>query len=110
GIITALADGGFRGQVSRVTSEDSFIPLGDAASEVLLSERAIDSAARSLMLATSTPPARPAKPNTPARPNAAAAPARPATADTPARPSTAARPARPNTADTPARPNTAARL
>jgi 2-oxoisovalerate dehydrogenase E1 component len=109
GIITALADGGFRGQVSRVTSEDSFIPLGDAASEVLLSERAIESAARSLMLTASTPPARPATPNTPARPNTPAAPARPNTADTPARPNTPARPARPNTADTPARPNTPAR-
>jgi 2-oxoisovalerate dehydrogenase E1 component len=55
GIISALADGGFRGRVTRVTSADSFIPLGDAAAEVLLSERAIESAARSLML---TVPAR----------------------------------------------------
>jgi 2-oxoisovalerate dehydrogenase E1 component len=49
GVLAALADGGFRGQVARVTSEDSFIPLGDAAATVLLSEQAIESAARSLL-------------------------------------------------------------
>jgi 2-oxoisovalerate dehydrogenase E1 component len=59
GIITALADSGFRGRVSRVTSADSFIPLGDAAAEVLLSERTIESAARSLMLDAPSP--RPAR-------------------------------------------------
>jgi len=49
GIITALNDAGFAGRVARVTSEDSFIPLGDAAATVLLSEAAIESAARQLV-------------------------------------------------------------
>jgi 2-oxoisovalerate dehydrogenase E1 component len=48
-VLTALADGGFHGPVVRVTSEDSFIPLGDAAALVLLSERTIESAARDLI-------------------------------------------------------------
>ena len=48
-VITALADEGFSGHVARVTSEDSFIPLGDAAATVLLSEQAIESAARALI-------------------------------------------------------------
>jgi 2-oxoisovalerate dehydrogenase E1 component len=48
-VVTALADGGFGGRVARVTSEDSFIPLGDAAASVLLSEQAIESAARALL-------------------------------------------------------------
>ena len=48
-VVTALADGGFGGHVARVTSEDSFIPLGDAAGSVLLSEQAIESAARDLL-------------------------------------------------------------
>jgi 2-oxoisovalerate dehydrogenase E1 component len=45
GVISALADAGFTGRVGRVASEDSFIPLGDAAASVLLSEAAIESAA-----------------------------------------------------------------
>ena len=45
GVLSALADAGFMGRVGRVASEDSFIPLGDAASAVLLSEAAIESAA-----------------------------------------------------------------
>ncbi len=48
-VLAALADGGFRGQAVRVTSEDSFIPLGDAASAVLLSGSAIEAAARALV-------------------------------------------------------------
>jgi 2-oxoisovalerate dehydrogenase E1 component len=48
-VVAALADGGFGGHVARVTSEDSFIPLGDAAGSVLLSEQAIESAARDLL-------------------------------------------------------------
>ncbi|MFK7992145.1 MAG: thiamine pyrophosphate-dependent enzyme, partial [Sandaracinaceae bacterium] len=47
-VITALVDGGFRGPIRRVTSEDSFVPLGPAAHHVLLSEQAIVAAARSL--------------------------------------------------------------
>ncbi|SNS38024.1 thiamine pyrophosphate-dependent enzyme [Actinomadura mexicana] len=49
GVLTALADAGFRGRAARVTSEDSFIPLGDAAYHVLLSEAAIEEAARRLL-------------------------------------------------------------
>jgi 2-oxoisovalerate dehydrogenase E1 component len=48
-VLTALTDGGFSGPMSRVTSEDSFIPLGDAAATVLLSERTIESAALDLI-------------------------------------------------------------
>ncbi|MFD0534431.1 alpha-ketoacid dehydrogenase subunit beta [Actinomadura luteofluorescens] len=49
GVLTALADAGFPGRAARVTSEDSFIPLGDAAYHVLLSEAAIEEAARRLL-------------------------------------------------------------
>jgi 2-oxoisovalerate dehydrogenase E1 component len=41
GVLAALSDAGFPGQVRRVTSEDSFIPLGRAAHHVLVSEPAI---------------------------------------------------------------------
>jgi 2-oxoisovalerate dehydrogenase E1 component len=49
GVITALSDAGFDGPVTRVTSEDSFIPLGGAARTVLLSQQAIETAARKLL-------------------------------------------------------------
>ncbi len=49
GVLTALTDAGFQGRVARVTSEDSFIPLGDAAHHVLLSEKAIEDAAEKLI-------------------------------------------------------------
>ena len=49
GVLAALADNGFGGRVARVTSQDSFVPLGDAASAVLLSQAAIEDAGRSLM-------------------------------------------------------------
>jgi 2-oxoisovalerate dehydrogenase E1 component len=49
GIITALADAGYAGRLARVTSEDSFIPLGDAAATVLLSQQSIEAAARALV-------------------------------------------------------------
>ena len=48
-VLAALADGAFRGQAMRVTSEDSFVPLGDAAAAVLLSQQAIEAAARALV-------------------------------------------------------------
>jgi 2-oxoisovalerate dehydrogenase E1 component len=48
-VVTALADEGFTGRLARVTSEDSFIPLGEAAATVLLSGQAIESAARGLI-------------------------------------------------------------
>jgi len=47
-ILTALVDGGFEGKMRRVTSEDAFIPLGDAANLVLLQEEAIEAAALEL--------------------------------------------------------------
>ena len=47
-VLAVLADGGFDGKVARVTSEDSFVPLGDGAAAVLLSQQAIEAAARSL--------------------------------------------------------------
>jgi 2-oxoisovalerate dehydrogenase E1 component len=48
-VITALVDEGFRGPVARVTSADSYIPLGDAARHVLLSEQTIEAAALALL-------------------------------------------------------------
>lgn len=49
GVVTALLDRGYRGRLARVASADSFIPLGDAALRVLLSEERIEAAARELM-------------------------------------------------------------
>ena len=46
GIVTALVEAGFDGRIHRVASKDSFIPLGDAARLVLLSEEEIALAAR----------------------------------------------------------------
>ena len=48
GIVTALLENGFTGRVTRVSSRDSFIPLGDAANLVLLGEEEIERAARRL--------------------------------------------------------------
>jgi 2-oxoisovalerate dehydrogenase E1 component len=41
GVITALVDAGFGGTIERVASKDSFVPLGDAANLVLVSEAEI---------------------------------------------------------------------
>jgi 2-oxoisovalerate dehydrogenase E1 component len=49
GVITTLVDAGFTGRIARVASQDSFIPLGDAADAVLLSQAAIEEAARDLL-------------------------------------------------------------
>lgn len=49
-VYAALIDSGYRGALARVTSEDSFVPLGPAAGTVLLSESAIETAARRLIL------------------------------------------------------------
>ena len=46
--MAALVDAGFDGRLARVASKDSFIPLGDAASLVLLSEAEIRQAALAL--------------------------------------------------------------
>jgi 2-oxoisovalerate dehydrogenase E1 component len=48
GVLAALLEHGFSGTVERVASRDSFIPLGDAALQVLLSEDTIDAAALKL--------------------------------------------------------------
>ncbi|GAA2827764.1 thiamine pyrophosphate-dependent enzyme [Crossiella cryophila] len=48
-VVTALIDHGFAGRIRRVTSADSFIPLGPAASHVLLSEADIAKAALELL-------------------------------------------------------------
>jgi 2-oxoisovalerate dehydrogenase E1 component len=49
GVLAALVDAGFDGRMARVTSKDSFIPLGDAALHVLVSEADIERAARRLI-------------------------------------------------------------
>ncbi len=49
GVITGLVDRGFEGKMRRVTSADSFVPLGDAALTVLLDEASIEAAARDLV-------------------------------------------------------------
>ncbi len=49
GVITALIDAGFTGRIARVASQDSFVPLGDAAGTVLLSQASIEDAARDLL-------------------------------------------------------------
>jgi 2-oxoisovalerate dehydrogenase E1 component len=48
GIVTALVENGFTGRISRMSSHDSFVPLGDAANLVLLDENTIETAARLL--------------------------------------------------------------
>jgi 2-oxoisovalerate dehydrogenase E1 component len=45
GVMAVLIDAGYRGKLRRVNSCDSFVPLGNAAFEVLLSEREIANAA-----------------------------------------------------------------
>lgn len=45
GVLATLLAHGYTGRVDRVASRDSFIPLGDAALEVLLSEDTIEAAA-----------------------------------------------------------------
>jgi len=45
GVVAALTDAGFPGPIRRVTSEDSFVPLGPAANVVLLDEATIEKAA-----------------------------------------------------------------
>ncbi|TDC84433.1 transketolase [Micromonospora sp. KC606] len=49
GVIAALVDGGFVGTVRRVAGVDAFVPLGPAAREVLVSEKAITEGARTLL-------------------------------------------------------------
>jgi 2-oxoisovalerate dehydrogenase E1 component len=49
GILAELVDAGFEGRMARVTSKDSFVPLGDAARLVLVSEDEIEAAALALL-------------------------------------------------------------
>ncbi|NUP22634.1 MAG: MFS transporter [Streptomyces sp.] len=49
GVVTALVDAGFTGAIRRVTSVDSFIPLGRAAQLVLVSEADVERAAGELL-------------------------------------------------------------
>ena len=49
GILAELVDSGFDGRMARVTSKDSFVPLGDAARLVLVSEEEIEAAALQLV-------------------------------------------------------------
>ncbi|MBV9534960.1 MAG: hypothetical protein JO321_06045 [Solirubrobacterales bacterium] len=54
GIVSALVDARFDGSVSRLNSEDSFVPLGEAANHVLLGEEQIEAAARALVAEAQT--------------------------------------------------------
>jgi len=45
GVLAALVDAGYSGTMARVTSRDSFVPLGPAAHDVLLGEDEIEAAA-----------------------------------------------------------------
>jgi 2-oxoisovalerate dehydrogenase E1 component len=49
GIVAELLDGGYDGRLARVSSKDSFVPLGNAARLVLLSEDEIEAAALRLV-------------------------------------------------------------
>ena len=49
GVLAALIDAGFDGLLARVASKDSFVPLGDAARLVLVSEAEIEAAALQLV-------------------------------------------------------------
>jgi 2-oxoisovalerate dehydrogenase E1 component len=48
GVLATLVDAGFTGRMARVASADTFVPLGDAALHVLVSESDIEAAAREL--------------------------------------------------------------
>ena len=49
GVVAELVDAGYTGRLARVSSKDSFVPLGDAARLVLLSEEEIEAAALRLL-------------------------------------------------------------
>ena len=49
GVLAELVDAGFEGRLARVASKDSFVPLGDAARLVLVSEEEIEAAALDLV-------------------------------------------------------------
>jgi 2-oxoisovalerate dehydrogenase E1 component len=49
GLVTGLLEAGFDGRLARIASDDSFVPLGAAASLVLVSEQDVEDAARLLL-------------------------------------------------------------
>jgi 2-oxoisovalerate dehydrogenase E1 component len=49
GVIAELVDAGYEGRLARIASKDSFVPLGDAAKLVLVSEDEIEAAALKLV-------------------------------------------------------------
>ena len=49
GILAALVDAGYVGAARRVSSADSYIPLGNAAKQLLVSEEMIEQGVRSLL-------------------------------------------------------------
>ena len=49
GVLAGLLDAGFGGRIARVCSRDSFVPLGDAANRVLVSEDDVERAALELV-------------------------------------------------------------
>jgi len=49
GVLAALVDAGYVGAAQRVSSADSYIPLGSAAKHLLVSEEMIEHGARSLL-------------------------------------------------------------
>lgn len=49
GVVAELLDAGYTGRLARVASKDSFVPLGDAARHVLVSEDEIEAAALGLL-------------------------------------------------------------
>ena len=55
GVLAVLIDGGFNGRMARVTSKDSFIPLGEAAKLMLLSEPEIEAAVETLLAGLTEP-------------------------------------------------------
>ncbi len=56
-VFTALIEAGFSGPMRRVTSLDSFVPLGPAANLVLAGEDAIEAAAREMVAGAAARPA-----------------------------------------------------
>ena len=49
GLVTGLLESGFTGRLARVVAADSFVPLGDAAELVLVSQAEVEHAARQLV-------------------------------------------------------------
>ncbi|MGB3731577.1 thiamine pyrophosphate-dependent enzyme [Microbacterium sp.] len=49
GVVATLVDGGYAGRIQRITSRDTFVPLGPAADRVLLDEEQIVAAASVLL-------------------------------------------------------------